>query len=202
MRIYGEPELSPDQAECRNPLITGGSTASARTGLSFRSVNRLGTPEHTPGLQRHHLLPFQLVSANCLSRLIGTLGRTRVGFDDFRRNGLLLPAAEDTARLLGLPLHRGPHRDYNAMVMDRVGSIEAHWSRERLRDSEAALDEALFRLGLLQDALRRRLLTPQGRALVLNQRDRSLAVPVYADPVFADLDAMAELLWSETAIAA
>jgi len=81
------------------------------------------------------------------------------------------------------------------MVLERVGMIEARWSRERARAADAALDEALFRLSVLQSALRRRLLAPQGRALVLNRRDPVLR----PQPAFDDLDAMAELLWSETA---
>ena len=164
-----------------------------RPGLSFRAVNRADAPGHDPGLQRHHLLPCQLVSAGCFARLFDTVGRDRVGFDDFRRNGLLLPAATDRAQLLGLPLHRGPHGGYNAMVIERVGQIERRWSRERLRSRDAAHDEALFRLGLLQQALRRRLLNPRGRPLALNRHD-----PAIASAAFADLDAMAELLWADS----
>lgn len=121
------------------------------------------------------------------------LGLARIGFDDFRRNGLLLPAEEKVARLLGLPLHRGPHRHYNQMVLERVGTIEASWSRRRLRANDTAQQEALFRLGLLQNALRRRLLTPAGRSVMLNRRD-----PAYYPLEFGELDAMADLLWSDT----
>ena len=145
-------------------------------------------------MQRHHLLPCQLLSQRCFGPLFDSVGAERLGFDDFRRNGLLLPASETTAQLLRLPLHRGPHRVYNAMVLERVGQIEARWSRRRLAETEAALDEALFRLGLLQAALRRRLLAPTGRSLVLNRRD-----PALAADAFAELDDLAELLWSETA---
>jgi hypothetical protein len=129
--------------------------------------------------------------------LFDALGRGRIGFDDFRRNGLLLPAREDAAQLLGLPLHRGPHRIYNELVKQRVGTIEARWSRERASDSDRALGEALFRLGLLQGALRRRLLSPSARRMVLNRKD-----PAVSLPAFDDLDAMAELLWLETELAA
>lgn len=129
--------------------------------------------------------------------MFDSLGRGRIGFDDFRRNGLLLPAREDAAQLLGLPLHRGPHRNYNELVFERVGVIEASWSRERLRQADRALDDTLFRLNLLQGALRQRLLRPLGRSLVLNRRDPGLPAPA-----FDDLDAMAELLWQETAEAA
>jgi len=158
-------------------------------------VNRQGQPGHDPGLQRHHLLPCQLVAAPALRGLVEDVGLKRIGFDDFRRNGLLLPASEDAVRLLALPLHRGPHRGYNAMVLERVGRIEAHWAVQRRRWAEAAREEALFRIGLLQGALRRRLLAPLGRRMVLNRRDPALAPA----PVFDDLDAMAEFLWSETA---
>lgn len=168
---------------------------ASRTSLTFRAVNRRDEPGYEPGLQRHHLLPNQLLTTGCFGPLVNTLGLARLGFDDFRRNGLLLPAQEDAARLLGLPLHRGPHRTYNAMVLERVGMIEERWSRKRLRASDEALDEALFRLSLLQSALRRRLLTPQGRAMVLNRRDPAVAAPA----AFDDLDAMAEFLWSDTA---
>lgn len=125
------------------------------------------------------------------------IGRTRIGFDDFRRNGLLLPAREESARLLGLPLHRGPHRIYNEVVMDRVGRIEAYWAGTRAARPESALIEAAFRFDLLQSALRRRLLAPAGRTMVLNRRD-----PAVKPPAFDDLDAMAELLWADTAEAA
>lgn len=168
-----------------------------RACLSFRAVNQIGHVGHDPGLQRHHLLPFQLVSSSSLRSLMQTIGRRRIGFDDFRRNGLLLPAKEDSARLLGLPLHRGPHRVYNEVVMERVGRIEASWSRSRAARPDSAMAEALFRLDLLQAALRRRLLAPAGRTMVLNRRD-----PSVKPPAFDDLDAMAELLWAETAEAA
>ena len=36
-------------------------SASLRSRLSFRAVNRKGTPGYDPALQRHHLLPFQLL---------------------------------------------------------------------------------------------------------------------------------------------
>ena len=109
-------------------------------------------------MQRHHLLPLQLLSARCFGPLFERIGRDRVGFDDFRRNGLLLPATERSALRIGLPLHRGPHGRYNEMVVERVGQIEEDWSTMRLRAPEVALEQALMRLTLLQAALRRRLL--------------------------------------------
>lgn len=144
-------------------------------------------------MQRHHLLPRQLLSARCFGRLFSRLDPQRVGIDDFRRNGLLLPGTDHAALRIGLPLHRGPHRDYNAMVFERVGRIEGDWAARRLRVPDQALEDALMRLALLQGALRRRLLADTAR-LRLNRGD-----PLGSGRDFAELDAMADLLWRETA---
>lgn len=155
-------------------------------------INRRADSDYQPGMQRHHLLPRQLLSVRCFGQLFEWLGRDRVGFDDFRRNGLLLPSTDRAAVRIGLPLHRGPHRQYNGMVFERVGQIEGRWVERRLNAPDDALEEALFRLGLLQQALRRRLLAER-RRLLLNRAD-----PLGAGRDFAELDAMAELLWRET----
>jgi hypothetical protein len=164
--------------------------------LPFRNVNRSDDPGYQAGMQRHHLLPRELLTARCFGPLFERIGRDRLGFEDFRRNGLLLPGTERAAIRVGLPLHRGPHRDYNAMVFARVSTIESRWAARRLRRPDAALEEALMRLTLLQGALRRRLLAERGR-LRLNRGD-----PLGAGRDFAELDAMAELLWRETGKAA
>ena len=162
-----------------------------RRHLPFRSVNRRDCPGYTPQMQRHHLLPRQLLSEPCFVRLIEALGRDRLGYDDFRRNGLLLPASEDAAFSSGLPLHRGPHRAYNKLVMERFGQIEERWSHLRLRAPEVALDEALMRLDLLRHALRRKLLDGGARPYRLNRHD-----PIGKGLDFTDLDAMADALWA------
>ena len=60
--------------------------------------------------------------------MFDTVGRAAVGFDDFRANGLLLPATDAAAIRTGMLLHRGPHRRYNEVVIARVGRIEEAWS--------------------------------------------------------------------------
>lgn len=161
-----------------------------RTTITFRAVNARGAAGYDPGLQRHHLLPCQLLSQRCFGPMFAAVGRARVGFDDFRRNGLLLPANEQASLRTGMPLHRGPHRRYNEMVIARVGNIEANWSLTRRRDDEEALAEALLRLHLLQGALRRQLLAER-RRVVLNRKD-----PIGTGFDFSELDAMAETLWA------
>jgi hypothetical protein len=166
-----------------------GRTASL-TVIAFRSVNAPGAAGYDPGLQRHHLLPRQLLSQRCFGTMFAAVGRVRIGFDDFRRNGLLLPATETASARTGMPLHRGPHRRYNEVVIARVGRIEARWSQARRHDEEAALAEALLRLHLLQAALRRQLLAER-RRVILSRKD-----PLGTGFDFTELDAMAESLWA------
>lgn len=165
-----------------------------RGRLAFSTINQPGSQDYDCGLQRHHLLPRELLSRRCFETMFDAIGLNRVGFDDFRSNGLLLPASEGAALRLALPLHRGPHRAYNHLVIARVGSIERSWSALRLRKPEAALGQALMRLALLQRALRRRLLDPAGRRFALNRHD-----PLTRPIDFTELDAMADLLWADDA---
>jgi hypothetical protein len=75
------------------------------------------------------------------------------------------------------------------MVIERVGQIEAAWSSLRM----TAPDTALMRLDLLQRALRWRLVDPLRKRLTLNRSD-----PLGHGVDFAELDAMAEVLWGAT----
>ena len=118
--------------------------------------------------------------------MFDAIGRQAVGFEDFRINGLLLPCCETASVKTGLPLHRGPHRLYNEMVMAPVGRIENAWSRTRRAQPK---ETASFRLALVQKSLRKTLLD-QPRRVVLNRKD-----PIGKGFDFAELDAMAEILW-------
>lgn len=167
---------------------------SRRNGIAFRQVNRRGAPDHDPGLQRHHILPRQLLAKRCFGSMFDQLGVDRIGFDDFRRNGLLLPASESAVRRLALPLHRGPHHAYNRVIIERVGQIEHAWAAARPRAPECAAADAAMRLGLLQAALRRKLLDPRRGRKALHRRD-----PLGLGFDFTELDAMADQLWPATA---
>jgi hypothetical protein len=172
--------------------VTAARPASRRR-LPFEAINRRGAPDYDPGMQRHHLFPRQLLSQRCLEPMFAALGQGRIGFDDFRANGMLLPASDAAAQRMAMPLHRGPHRRYSDMVIERVGRIEAGWSDLRLRQGlEAASEQALMQLWLVQRALRRRLLQGGGKRFALNRRD-----PMGQPLDFSELDAMADLLWAE-----
>jgi hypothetical protein len=161
--------------------------------LPFKAVNTRGQPDYQPGMQRHHLLPRQLMFHRSLAPMLDAVGRDQVGFSDFRRNGVLLPASDEMAERAGLPLHRGPHRRYNAMVAERIGQIEAGWARRRSASPLSAQAEAAMRLKLLQKALRRRLLQPGLRPIMLNRND-----PLGRKMDFSELDAMVDALWAGT----
>lgn len=170
--------------------MQAGRRFADRCIIAFRAVNCPGAPDYDPGMQRHHLLPRQLLTRRCFGAMFGQIGRAAVGFDDFRANGLLLPATEAATIRTGMLLHRGPHFRYNEVVIARVGRIEARWSLARHQHPDAALAEALMRLHLLQNALRRQLLSARRRVL-LNRND-----PLGTGFDFTELDAMAELLWA------
>ena len=175
------------------------------SGTRFSSVNRRGSAGYSPGWQRHHLLPRQLLSHGSLERFFAELLPQGLGFENFGTNGVLLPATEKLALKHGLPLHRGPHRLYNELVLERVAAIEMSWSQSRNRRQilgsaaadrlrrQRANDDALERMALLQRALKRRLLTSSGNPLILNRKD-----PVGTGIDFSHLDAMADLLWDDT----
>jgi hypothetical protein len=160
--------------------------------LSFRRVNCHGQPGHDPGLQRHHLLPRQVARFKSFAAMFSAIGHEQIGFDDFRRNGLLLPTSDQAAHRLGLPLHRGPHRAYNELVIERVGQIEGHWSRRSAAYPVSSHNEATMRLELLQKALRRGLLETRNRRFSLNRTEIHRR-----RPDFAELDAMAASLWPD-----
>ena len=183
--------LSPE------PFITSAThhalpASVKRAQISFRKVNRRGSPDYDPALQRHHLLPRQLLSTRCFSELFRHVGRERIGFDDFRSNGLLLPSTEEATQRIGMPMHRGPHRRYHELVMERVGRSEERWIEASKTNPDRAREEALMRLRLVQTALRRRLLDERKR-MVLSAKD-----PLGTGFDFTELDAIAETLWAST----
>ena len=172
-------------------LLTRKNDREDRKMLPFSSVNVPGRPGYAPDLQRHHLIPRQVLGSATIGKMLARLGIGRLGFHDFRRNGLLLPASEHAALKFSLPLHRGPHRTYNELVLQRAGQIEAHWAKERAAGSASADFDALMRFDLLQRALRRKLLDPRSWAKKpLNARDPALD--------YSHLDDMADMLWGGT----
>ena len=170
--------------------------SGARTPIPFRSVNRRGSRGYNPSLQRHHLLPLQVLGAKPLQPLLTDIRISRESFDDFRRNGMLLPSCEKVAMELGLPLHRGPHRAHNEMVLERVGEIDIAWQRLRMRTPLSARCWAGSRLYAMQGLLRAALAGSRRRPdspFALNSRD-----PIIRQVDYSSMDAMADTLWGAT----
>ena len=122
-----------------------------------------------------------------------TIGHERIGFEDFRKNGLLLPAKDNAALRMGLPLHRGPHRDYNEIVIERVSEVADSWQERHRIEQDQAGWASLRELGALQQKLRQELLSPTQSRIRLNRYD-----PLGSGADFAELDEMAETLWKTT----
>jgi len=120
-----------------------------------------------------------------MAKLFGQLAEHGLRFDDFSRNGLLLPSSSREAERSGLALHRGPHPGYNAIVLARVERIRVSMAASlAIAPFRAALD-AIARLGWLERALRRTLDGTAPRWIWLNRRD---PMRLHAD--CADLDRM------------
>ena len=80
------------------------------------------------------------------------------------------------------------------MVIERIGAIEAGWSRQRVRNESRAHATALMRIGLLQGALRKRILDRRS-PLRFNRAD-----PLGHGRDFTLLDRLAEELWAASAV--
>ncbi|MDE2302130.1 MAG: AHH domain-containing protein [Sphingomonadales bacterium] len=189
--VRRKPRRPARVAQLHDGLIA--KAAARRKELPFRTVNRPEHPGYDPQLQRHHLLPRELLRRKCFAPLFAALDGDWPGIEDFRSNGLLLPAEEDAALRSGLPLHRGPHRDYNSMVIERVGQLEAYWSLNRGRRPQGAQGDAIAGLTLLQRALRRRLIDPRSRKLALSRFD-----PGHDTADFTLVDSLVDALWLES----
>lgn len=158
-------------------------------GIAFCRVNRRGQPDYRPERQRHHLLPMALFRRKQFRQFFADLAPVGFTFDDFATNGLLLPTTEIEALRWGMPLHRGPHPRYNALILMRAENIRATyaWSRRRFWDR---LD-CLQRLRLLQNAVRRALLGSSAFPVSLHQRD-----PMRSRLDFGTIDEMIEKAWA------
>jgi hypothetical protein len=117
-------------------------------GIAFCRVNRRGQPDYRPNRQRHHLLPVALFRRKQFRQFFMDLMAVGFEFDDFPTNGVLLPTTEAETLRCGLPLHRGPHPRYNALILMRAENIRAAYARSRRRLWDRL--DCLYRLRLLQ----------------------------------------------------
>jgi len=113
-----------------------------------------------------------------MAELFAWLGRHGFAFNHFASNGILLPAKAGEARISGLALHRGPHPGYNAIVLERIERIRIDALGRGMAGTAGGAHETIWRLRLLQRALRRTLDGSAPRWVWLNRRD---PMRLYAD---------------------
>ncbi|MEH6758328.1 MAG: AHH domain-containing protein [Parasphingorhabdus sp.] len=157
----------------------------------FSMVNRKNGKDYHPHYQRHHLIPMQAAS---IPNIRGPLDQMICGgfdFDNFEKNGVLLPSDEQVAYKTGQPLHRGPHPRYNELVIERLLLIIKICNQiENIIQRKAFFH---LRIGLLQTVLRPALAGPALPVLRLNNRD-----PGLASSAFAELDSCVDALYVAT----
>jgi A nuclease family of the HNH/ENDO VII superfamily with conserved AHH len=122
--------------------------------LSFREVRKRCK---ATGFHCHHIIPTSVVQKRSLARLFGKA--RSVGFepDDFASNGIHLPTTEKLAVAFSLPLHTGPHRQYNEMVASQIADLERLKPHEVLMHLHAL--QLRLRHGLRRGAARITLAT-------------------------------------------
>lgn len=154
---------------------------------TFRCTTEFEIPA---GFQMHHVLPVAVFAGAAFGDAFARLRADGFDLRYFNTNGLPLPATEEAANDSGRPLHRGPHRRYNAMVFERVAAIVREM--DSLQYSLSARMEAVQRLLILIAALRR-CLSGDRNWISLNSRD-----PMHNQAAFQNLDSAIDILWSAT----
>lgn len=113
-----------------------------------------------------------------------TIGSARAGGfdpDDFLSNGMFLPSLERNAISFRLPLHRGPHPNYNRLVAERISEL-AHCTPSDLPLALSGLQKGLY-VGLRQGPI---------------SLDEAAAHALRAKPDFSKIDSQIDHLWAAT----
>ena len=141
------------------------------------------TDRPKPGFQRHHLIPLEIVRKPHFRDLFNTVRSKGFNPNDFRTNGMWLPATEELAVEYGLAMHRGPHPQYSELVSDWIAQL----ARAQLRHP-VELNHLLL---LLQRRLRK-FLTNRPSYFLLNRND-----PLRARAGFSSVDDDIDKLWPD-----
>jgi hypothetical protein len=94
----------------------------------FLKVNIRGSSGYKDGWQRHHLIPTQCAQDRRTRGFIAAMQQMGFRFDDFPRNGILLPTTYAQAASSGLPVHSGPHPRYNRTVIDLILALATRFN--------------------------------------------------------------------------
>lgn len=95
------------------------------------------------GFHAHHLIPKQVAGRRYFAQFMIDLKCAGLNPDDFEGNGIYLPYSERLGEIFQLPVHRGAHPLYNAMVSHHVAGL-MHFP----------VDDAVLAMRMLQQQLR------------------------------------------------
>lgn len=167
---------------CTDILITFVIIAPAR-GLTMTSFVGCKTDRPKPGFQRHHLIPLEIVRKPHFRDLFNTVRSKGFNPNDFRTNGMWLPATEELTVEYGLAMHRGPHPQYSELVSD--------WIAQLTHAKNHHPQELKHFLLLLQRRLRH-FLKMRPSCVLLNRND-----PLSLRKGFCSIDDGIDRLWSD-----
>jgi A nuclease family of the HNH/ENDO VII superfamily with conserved AHH len=105
-------------------------------GKGKRAMMRWSLIASRAGWHRHHIVPRQITRFADLRTFVQRLALTGFSLDDFAKNGLFLPSEEAVAVRHKLPLHRGAHRLYNEIVIDRLHHLDLRAKRNKCPDAD------------------------------------------------------------------
>ncbi len=120
-------------------------------------VNTRGSLDFVEGWQRHHLIPKQCTRDARTRTFFASMQTIGFRLNDFVTNGILLPSTYAAAEVARLPVHSGPHPEYNMKIIDAVGLITRRFDFEAdRREGHAALSylrliQARLRISMCQD---------------------------------------------------
>jgi hypothetical protein len=120
-------------------------------------VNTRGSLEFVEGWQRHHLIPQQCIRDARTRSFFSVMHGQGFRLNDFSTNGILLPTTHVQAALSRLPVHSGPHPEYNLKIIDAIGLLANRFNFANCpREAHAALShvrliQARLRVFMYQD---------------------------------------------------
>jgi hypothetical protein len=123
------------------------------------------TGNRQKGFQRHHVIPVNVIGSSVFAGLFAVVAHVGFSPHSFVANGVLLPSTEAMAVQTGLPLHRGPHKQYDELIAEGLDIICQEMRRGQVTDKVAILRLLSEFVGHI-----RRTLQHDG-ALLLNRHD-------------------------------
>jgi hypothetical protein len=122
----------------------------------FASVNSRGSPNYLDGWHKHHVFTSQCRNDRELHLIFVAMEARGVSLNDFRFNGMLLPAVERESHRANLPLHVVGHKFYNHGLLEHLHQIRRLCDTTKTARGRnfAAAALGLFTLAHLRRAIR------------------------------------------------